>query len=199
VEAGFAVDASDDPAVFTAENLKQYQALVFSNSNNQAFATQAQRDAFKAYIEGGGGLVGIHSATGSERDWPYFWGVMGGKFARHPPLQKFVVRVKDASNPATKELPASFEWEDECYFNEHLNPNIRPLLVTDPGKLVDNDRAKYPWYLVGDSMPLAWTLRVGPARVFYTALGHTQAHYSNPILYQQILGGILWVMEKDAK
>ena len=67
-EAGFAVDASDDPAVFTAANLKQYQALVFSNSNNEAFTNQAQRDAFKGYIESGGGFVGIHSASGSERE-----------------------------------------------------------------------------------------------------------------------------------
>src|SRR3954463_8765200 len=49
-EAGFAVDASDDPTVINTENLKQYQALIFSNSNNEAFATQAQRDAFQKYI-----------------------------------------------------------------------------------------------------------------------------------------------------
>jgi uncharacterized protein len=198
-EAGFAVDASDDPAVFTTANLKQYQAIVFSNSNNEAFATQAQRDAFKAFIEAGGGFVGIHSATGSERDWPYFWGVIGGKFARHPPLQKFTVRVKDPNHPATKNVPASFEWEDECYFNAYLNPNLHPLLVTDPAKLKDPDRAQYPWDLTGDSMPLSWTLRAGAARVFYTALGHTKAHYSNPILYRHILAGILWVMEKDSR
>ena len=47
-EKGFAVDVSDDPAVFTESNLKQYAALVFSNSNNQAFASDAQRDAFQA-------------------------------------------------------------------------------------------------------------------------------------------------------
>src|SRR5580704_7259386 len=31
---GFTVDASDDPTVFTAANLKQYRVLVFANSNN---------------------------------------------------------------------------------------------------------------------------------------------------------------------
>src|SRR6185369_8565986 len=123
-EAGFAVDASDDPTVINTENLKQYQALIFSNSNNEAFATQAQRDAFQKYIEGGGGFVGIHSATGSERNWPFFWRVAGGKFVRHPAFQKFTIRVKDAGNPATKAMPVTFEWEDECYFTEYLNPNI---------------------------------------------------------------------------
>ena len=94
-EKGFAVDVSDDPAVFTDSNLKQYAALVFSNSNNQAFSSNTQRDAFKHYIEAGGGFVGIHSASGSERDWPYFWSVLGGKFAAHPKMQPFTVRVAD--------------------------------------------------------------------------------------------------------
>ncbi len=62
---------SDDPKVFTDENLEQYNALIFSNSNNEAFENNAQRDAFRRYIRGGGGFVGIHSAWGSERTWPY--------------------------------------------------------------------------------------------------------------------------------
>lgn len=71
-EKGFVVDVSDDPATFTEANLKQYAALIFSNSNNEAFSNDAQRSAFKHYIQAGGGFVGIHSASGSERDWPYF-------------------------------------------------------------------------------------------------------------------------------
>ena len=64
VENGFAVDLSDDPVSFTDANLKRYAALVFANSNNEAFATDAQKDAFKHYIQSGGGFVGIHSASG---------------------------------------------------------------------------------------------------------------------------------------
>ncbi len=89
-QAGFTLDASDDPSVFTTENLKQYHALVFSNSNNQAFNNQSQRDTFQKYMESGGGFVGIHSASGSERDWPYFWSVAGGRFQRHPAFQKSI-------------------------------------------------------------------------------------------------------------
>ncbi len=84
---GFAVDASDDPKVFTTPGLKPYAAIVFSNSNNEAFENDAQREAFKAYLEGGGGFVGVHSATGSERAWPYYWSAVGGKFKRHPKFQ----------------------------------------------------------------------------------------------------------------
>jgi type 1 glutamine amidotransferase len=191
---GFAVDHSDDPAVFTIENLKKYKAIVFSNSNNEAFTSDTQRDAFKAYINGGGGLVGIHSATGSERKWPYFWSVMGGKFLRHPKLQKFTVRVKDRNHPSTRDLPASFEWEDECYYTENLNPALKPLLVTDPAKLDDPKKNEYPGDRFGDALPLAWYMTFDGGRQFYCALGHKKEHYSDPILEKHLVGGILWAM-----
>ena len=193
-EKGFGVDSSDEPAVFTLENLKRYRAVVFSNSNNEAFASDAQREAFRSYIRGGGAVVGIHSATGSERKWPYFWSVMGGKFLRHPKLQKFTVRVADRGHPSTRSLPATFEWEDECYYHDNFAPGLRVLLVTDPSKLDDPKLAEYPGDRYGAEMPLAWYKHFDGGRQFYTALGHKKEHYSDPILYQHILGGILWAM-----
>lgn len=193
-ENGFAVDHSDDPAVFTPGNLKKYRALVFSNSNNEAFENDAQREAFKAYIQSGGGFVGIHSASGSERKWPYFWSVLGGKFVRHPKLQKFTVRVKDSTHRSTEKLPATFEWEDECYYTDNLNPALKPLLVTDPAKIEDPKKAEYPGDRFGDSLPLSWYQTFDGGRQFYTALGHKKEHYADPILRNHIVGGILWVI-----
>lgn len=193
-ENGFAVVASDDPKVFTRDNLKQYRAIVFSNSNNEAFENDEQREAFKAYVQSGGGIAGIHSATGSERKWPYFWAVLGGKFLRHPKMQKFVVRVKDPNHPSTKGLPATFEWEDECYYHDNINPDIRVLLVTDPAALDDPKKAEYPGDRLGNAMPMAWRHNYDGGRQFYTALGHKIEHYSDPLLYRHILGGILWAM-----
>src|ERR1700721_2714927 len=115
-EKGFAVDASDDPAVFTDANLKQYSVLVFSNSNNEAFTSDAQRDAFKHFIEAGGGFVGIHSASGSERDWPYFQSVLGGEFGVDPVMKRFPVEGSDPNFVAVGGLPQKFSWTDECYF-----------------------------------------------------------------------------------
>jgi len=191
---GFAVDASEDPSVFTAGNLKQYSALIFSNTNSQAFQTDAQREAFQDYIQGGGGFVGLHAATTTERQWPFFVSTIGGKFLRHPALQKFVVTVKDATHPSTRGLPASFEWEDECYFHDSLNPDLHPLLFTDPSKLDDPDRGKFASSLIDGNVPLAWTITTGGRRVFYTALGHKSETYSNPLLVGHILGGVLWAM-----
>jgi len=196
-ENGFAVDVTDDPLFFRDPVLKQYQAVVFANTNNEAFLNDSQRDAFKHYIESGGGFVGIHSASGSERNWPYFWSVLGGKFVRHPHQQVFLVQVKDADFPATRKLPATFEWKDECYLLDHLNPDIHVLLVTDYSKLDDPAKGKNPNESFGDSLPLSWYHQFDGGREYYLALGHNKEDYSNPLLYNQILGGILWAMGKE--
>src|SRR3974390_780559 len=111
-ENNFVVDVSDDPAVFTDQNLKRYQALVFDNTNNEIFDNEEQKAAFQRYIRAGGGFVGIHSATGAMRQWPWYWSLIGGKFLRHPKLQAFTVKVKDPKDLSTAHLPATFEWTD---------------------------------------------------------------------------------------
>jgi type 1 glutamine amidotransferase len=193
-EKGFAVDVSDDPAAFSESNLKQYAAIVFSNSNNEAFSSDAQRDAFKHYIESGGGFVGLHSASGSERDWPYFWSVLGGKFAAHPRMQPFLVQVADPNFPAVKNLPAQFEWTDECYFIDHLNPDIHPVLVTDRTRLSFLEQMKIDVGSFPNPLPLAWYHQYDGGREFYLALGHNKEDYANPMLYGIIENGILWAI-----
>ncbi len=193
-EVGFAVDVSEDPATFTDSNLKKYAALIFSNSNNQAFSNDAQRDAFKHYIQSGGGFVGIHSASGSERDWPYFQSVLGGKFAAHPRMQPFTVEVVDPSFTAVKNLPAQFAWTDECYFIDHLNPDIHPVLATDRTRLTALDAMSIDAASFPNPLPLAWYHRFDGGREFYLALGHNKEDYANPILYGIIEHGILWAM-----
>jgi type 1 glutamine amidotransferase len=190
---GFAVDASDDPTVFTTANLQQYRALIFSNSNNQAFENDFQREAFRACIRAGGGFVGIHSASGSERDWDYYQKVLGAKFKRHPKLQPFTVQVVAPDFPAARGIPASFPWEDECYYVEKLQPGVKPVLVTDPRKIIDPEFAADPGDLIDGMRPLAWYQTFDGGREFYLALGHKK-DYENPILTRLILGGIQWAM-----
>jgi type 1 glutamine amidotransferase len=193
-ENNFDIDASDDPKVFTVENLKRFKAIVFSNSNNEAFTDDSQREALQKFVRSGGGVVGIHIATGSERQWPYFWSLMGGRFIRHPKLQKFTVIVKDTAHPATNGLPATFEWEDECYLFDKTNPNVKVLLAADPAKLNDPKKDEQPGALRDGLYPLSWYNTFDGGKQYYISLGHKKESYADPILRQQILGGILWTM-----
>jgi type 1 glutamine amidotransferase len=195
-ENGFAVDASDDSAVMTEENLKQYDALIFSNSNNEVFDNDAQKLAFQRYIQAGGGFVGIHIASGTERKWDWFAQMVGGRFLRHPKLQAFDIKVMDADHPATEFLPPVWKWEDECYFQTHLNPDIHVLLAADLNTVEDNKMAEYPGNTFGHYFPLSWYHEFDGGYQWYTALGHKSEYYSNPDFLQHLLGGISWVLSR---
>lgn len=196
-QSGFEVDTTDDPAVFTDAKLKPYSALVFSNSNNEAFTDDAQRDAFKTFIKSGKGFVGIHSASGSERKWPYFWSVLGGKFAFHPKMQTFEVRLVDPKFPGLNKLPQTFAWTDECYFNSNLSPSIHPILVTDRTRLTGLDKVPADPNTFPNPLPLCWYQQVEGGREFYLALGHRIDEYKDPILVDLIKSGILWALGKQ--
>ena len=46
----FKVEVSDDPNVFTEANLKKYQLLIFTSTNNDVFDNDEQRVQFRRYI-----------------------------------------------------------------------------------------------------------------------------------------------------
>ncbi len=189
---GFSAVASEDPAQFAPESLKRYRAVVFANSNNRAFDTEEQRKAFQAYIRGGGGFVGIHSACGSERDWPWFWSLVGGSFVRHPRFQRFTMNVADRKHPSTAHLDATWVWEDEFYYLRDRPPGLRILLEGDLGTLDDPQKPK------GEkTCPLAWCRDFEGGRSWTTTLGHKKESYDDPVFQKHLLGGIRWAMGKD--
>jgi type 1 glutamine amidotransferase len=193
------VDVSDDPSVMTIENLAKYSCLVFSNTCNDIFDTEEQKQAFADYIQKGGAFVGIHSASDSERSWPWYTQMIGGKFKKHPAFQSFEIKVIDKNHPSTSKLPETWKKEDECYYMDELNPNIQVVLAADLRTVNDSEKGVYPGRIFGDYFPLAWFHEFEGARVFYTALGHDSKDYSDPVYIQHLTGGILWALEKNPK
>lgn len=194
-ENGFDVEVGDTPAAFTPGNLARFDAIVFSNSNNEAFDTEEQRRAFQEYVRNGGGFVGIHSASGSERSWPWYSRLLGGNFERHAVQQDFTIEVVDSAHPATAFLPLRWDISsDECYYHDELSPGIRVLLAVDLETVSDDDSDAFPGILFGDRFPIAWYQEFDGGRQFFTALGHRPEHYSDPTFMHHILGGIQWVV-----
>jgi type 1 glutamine amidotransferase len=191
---GFGVDVSSNAAVFADATLGQYQAIIFANSNNEAFETDVQRAGFQRFIRAGGGFMGIHSSTGSERQWDWFQQMQGAKFLRHSPMQSFQARVVDAGHPATAHLSNVWTRTDECYFFTNLNERVRVLLAADTNSLRDPQLHKMPAQRASGVFPLAWCQEFEGGRQFYTSLGHKIAHYSDPAFRQHLLGGIRWVL-----
>src|SRR5687767_100732 len=128
---GFRVDTSSNTSVMTESNLKQYTMLIFPSTNNDVFDNDEQRLAFRRYIEAGGGFVGIHSVTGTERNWKWFKMMLGGTFSWHAKFQKYSVKVIDPLHPSVQGLPKVWEKEDECYFAKELYPGTKTIIAHD--------------------------------------------------------------------
>jgi type 1 glutamine amidotransferase len=196
-EEGILTEVSDQPSVFTSENLERYDAIIFSNSNNEGFDTREQKKAFQEYIRSGGGFMAIHSANATEREWPWYWAMVGGKFIRHAPHQEFDVLVTDPDNPSTAHLPARWTIKDECYYSFQLNPDIHVLLSADMTTVEDEGKDEYPGETFGQQFPLAWCHQFEGGRQFYTALGHDPWFYEDPLFVEHLRGGLLWTMLRE--
>src|SRR5262245_19584569 len=76
----FSVEASEDGAVFSDANLAQYKAVVFLSTTGDVLDSD-QQAAFERYIRAGGGFVGIHAASDTEYNWPWYGGLVGAYFS----------------------------------------------------------------------------------------------------------------------
>lgn len=195
---GFKTDVSDDAAVFTEENLKQYSLLIFTSTNNDVFDTDAQRLAFRRFMEAGGGFVGIHSVIGTERNWPWFKMMLGGTFAWHPKFQKYKIQVIDPDHPSVAGLPKVWEKEDECYFQKEMYPGIRTVMAHDLSSLNGEEKEKITASAASFPAlyPAVWYQQFDGGTIWITALGHDKKDYEDPIYVQHIFQGIKFVAGK---
>lgn len=189
-ENNFDVDTTTNASKFTQQNLKQYAAVIFLSTTGDVL-NDAQQDAFKKYIESGGGFVGVHSATDTEYDWPWYGELVGAYFKNHPSKQQVAtLHVVDRNFIATKDLPAEWKRLDEWY-NFKVVPNDKNVHV-----LITIDEKSYEGGNDGDYHPMAWYHDFDGGRAFYTALGHTDESYSDPLYLKHLLGGIKYAMGK---
>lgn len=185
---GFSVDATEDAGAFTSKNLAQYRAVVFLNTTGDVLDA-AQQDDFERYIQAGGGYVGIHSATDTEYDWPWYGRLAGAWFTSHPNnpnVRKGTFRVLDKSHPSTEGLPDRWDREDEFYNFKSIDPTIHVL--------VDIDEKSYEGGTNGDHHPMSWYHDFDGGRAWYTNMGHTEATFSEPLFLQHLLGGLRYAM-----
>ena len=195
VENHFTVDVSDDPSVFTEANLKNYQFLIFTSTNNDVFDTDNQRVQFRRYIEAGGGFVGVHSVTGTERNWTWFKMMLGETFSWHATFQKFSIKKLDNTHPSMQGVPAIWEREDECYFGKELYPGIKVLMAhqlssLNPSQtdLIQKNAGSYANYF-----PAVWYQQFDGGNIWVTALGHSKESYQDPVYKNHLLQGIRFI------
>ncbi|MEU8271019.1 ThuA domain-containing protein, partial [Sphaerisporangium sp. NPDC049002] len=181
-EHGFTVDATEDAGAFTAENLAKYAVVVFLSTTGDVLDA-AQQTAFEHYIEGGGGFAGVHAASDTEYDWPWYGKLVGAYFKQHPAPQQAVVKVEDPAHPSTAGLPARWTRTDEWY-DFRTDPRGTVHVLTSL------DETSYSGGTMGSDHPNSWCQNYAGGRSWYTALGHDDASYTEPNFLKMLLGGL---------
>jgi len=201
VENQFTVVATEDPTIFNEKDLSGFKLVIFASTNNDVFDTDEQKLAFRKYVEAGGGFVGIHSVTGTERNWPWFKMMLGETFSWHAKFQSFTTVNLQPNHPSMKGIPNRWTKEDECYFGKELYPGMQVLMASelsslnpDQTDLIQKNAGSYARYF-----PIVWYQHFDGGHVWVTTLGHDKKNYQDPLYKQHILNGLEFVASQVTK
>lgn len=180
-------DTTQDSRYFNDANLAKYSAVIFLCTSGNVL-NNSQQAALMRYIEAGGGFVGIHSASDTEQEWPWYRdNLVGMWFKDHPKPANATLLKTSQSHPATEHFPASFQRFDEWYnFRDSLAPEFKVLLTIDP--------KSYEGSKMGKVHPMSWCRQLEHGRSFYTALGHTEESYAEEGFLKHVAGGLTWAI-----
>ncbi len=187
-EKNFTVEFTEDSTTFNPENLARFKAVVFLNTTGDVLNDE-QQAAFEKFIQGGGGYVGIHSATDCEYNWPWYGKLAGAYFLNHPGPKNVLngrFYVVDREHPTTKGMPAEFERQDEFYSFKQINPDIKVLIKIDEKSYVGGKN--------GDNHPMSWYHDYDGGRAFYTAMGHTDESFVEPLFLNHVYAGLQYAI-----
>ena len=181
--AGMQTDrAADSNGIFTDTNLANYDAVVWVLTSGDVLNDDEQA-AFERYIREGGGYAGIHAASFTEFEWPWYGRLVGAYFDSHPQIQIATQDVEDRSHPSTAHLDDRWTRTDEWY-NYRTNPRAMVNV------LLRLDESSFTGGTMGDDHPSAWYHDFDGGRSWYTGGGHTEASYAEPDFREHLLGGL---------
>jgi len=188
-EKGFNVTFTEDAEAFNETDLKKYNAVLFLNTTGDVL-NDKQQAVFERFIQAGGGYVGIHAATDTEYDWPWYGKLAGAYFLDHPMtpsnVQKGKYSVVQKNHWATQGMPDEFERSDEFYSFKDISPKINVLLTIDEKTYQGGKNPDYH--------PMSWYQEFDGGRSFYTAMGHTDETFVEPLFLNHLYAGINYAM-----
>lgn len=172
----FAITISQDRDLFKRESISKFDVVMLYTTRVEL--NPEQEKGLIEFVDGGGGLVSIHSSTSMDMKSDAFWKLLGGRFLKHG-AGRFKVKITGKSHPIVQGM-TDFEVTDETYRHTFC-----------PGsKLITLMRRE------SDSEPVTWVQYYGKGRVFDTALGHDNRTWSNPNFQQLITRALDWAAGK---
>ncbi|HEV7711150.1 MAG TPA: ThuA domain-containing protein [Asanoa sp.] len=196
-EHDFAVDWTEDVTQLSSPaRLFRYNAVIFMSTSRDALDDAAQT-ALRQYIRGGGGFVGIHNAFGTEYNWEWYEGLLGGaNYYDHGHNQPGTVVTASRKDASTAGLPTRWDFTDEWYNLVPFPSSVRILARVDESTLPEGPvgSSGHPGH--GRDHPVSWCQYYDGGRSWVTTMGHAvEAWTETPMpgdeyFLSHVLGGI---------
>jgi hypothetical protein len=209
----FVYDSTNDWSNMNDTFLSNYQVVLFLDTRPD---DSLQREAFKKYMDNGGGWMGFHFAgfALTPSDYPQNWDWYHNKFIGAGQYKgntwrptSAILRVEDSTHPATKHLPITFKsspnewysWEKDL----RKNPDIKILLSIDSTSFPLGTGPKLHEIWHNGYYPVVWTNT--HYKMLYLNMGHNDIDYehktneelsfqfSNDVQNTLIIDGLLWL------
>ena len=186
----YTIVASEEPEVFRQDSLAAFDAVCFLNTCYTPFTNSVLRQNLMEFVKGGKGYVGIHCSAHTFLEWPEFGQLQGAYSVSHPWHEKVTVAIEEPEHPLMKCFGGnSFSVSDEIYLfdQRYSRRRLRVLASLDTRR---TDMTKPGITRDDGDFGLVWVQRFGRGRTFYSAFGHDQHVFWDPIVLRHYLAGI---------
>jgi len=183
LERGWRIHATESSPELI-DQLDTADVVVFLNTSGDIL-NDSEQTAFEAWMDDRGNFVGVHAASDTEYEWPWYGELVGAFFDSHPNIQPATVTVDATAHPSTSHLAATWDRTDEWY-NFATNPR------QDVEVVLSLDEESYQGGTMNGDHPIAWFQETQGRRSFYTALGHTSESYTEPDFVRHVAEAIDW-------
>jgi hypothetical protein len=209
----FTYDSTNNWNNMNASFLAKYQVVIFLDTRPDSLP---QREAFRHYMETGGGWIGFHFAgfALTPSDFPQNWDWYHNQFLGSGQYKSntwrptsAVLRVEDRKHPSTMNLPETFvsspnewyRWENDLT----KNPDIKILLSIDSTSFPLGTGPKLNEIWHSGYYPVVWTNK--NYKMLYVNMGHNDIDYehktnkelshtfNNKIQDKLIIDALLWL------
>ena len=209
---GWDFEFSKDGSKFGKDYLAQFDAVFFYTTGNlleegtdkQPPMTAEGKQALFDFVKSGKGFIGTHSASdtfhtnneskkGPDRYLNHgeqadsYVRFLGGEFIKHGAQQAVKNTVVNPKFPGFEKVGTDYSFHEEWYSLKDFTADIHVLSVMDAPTMKGDEYKRPPF-------PSTWARREGNGRVWYTAMGHREDIWTNPVFQDILIGGIQWAL-----
>lgn len=209
---GWEFTFSKDGSKFSKAYLAPFDAVFFyttgdlcspGTDKHPPMSSEGKQALFE-YVRDGKGFIGTHSASdtfhtsneskkGADRYVNHgekadaYVRFLGGEFIKHGAQQVAKNRVTDPTFPGFEKVGSEFAFQEEWYSLKDFRADIHALTVIDAPSMKGIEYQRPPY-------PTTWARKEGRGRVWFTAMGHREDVWTNPIFQDILVGGVKWAL-----